>query len=226
MQDVVVVHGHHRRGFGGARDVRLERERVPGARVHVERGGHRARVLGGSGIARLDVDGDDGAGRDVLELDDVAEVDVLVARGFREVNLRWMGCSVSGSVVGWRDVPQMENIVRAWGGRRVGTYRLERGRHALVELVHLERPGLLLGYVILEANLRRSFGKRGGSAKAVEGAARRGSAKARGKELDEFDSSRHDDESGRAPRRGYRSRSSSRCGTSPSTAPNPPSPAW
>ena len=226
MQDVVVVHGHHRRGFGGARDVRLERERVPGARFDMERGGHRARVLGGSGIARLDVDGDDGAGRDVLELDDVAEVDVLVARGFREVNLRWMGCSVSGSVVGGRDVPQMENIVRAWGGRRVGTYRLERGRHALVELVHLERPGLLLGYVILEANLRRSFGKRGGSAKAVEGPARRGSAKARGKELDEFDSSRHDDESGRAPRRGYRSRSSSRCGTSPSTAPNPPSPAW
>ena len=28
----------------------------------MERGGHRARVLGGSGIARLDVDGDDGAG--------------------------------------------------------------------------------------------------------------------------------------------------------------------
>ena len=65
------------------------------------------------------------------------------------------------------------------GGRRVGTYRLERGRHALVELVHLERPGLLLGYVILEANLRRSFGKRGGSAKAVEGPARRGFVKAR-----------------------------------------------
>ena len=54
-----------------------------------------------------------------------------------------------------------------------GAYRLERRRHALVELVHPERPGLLLGYVILEANLRRLGARGDGSARAGE--ERRGS---------------------------------------------------
>ena len=90
-------------------------------------------------------------------------------------------------------------------GARTRAYRLERRRHALVELVHPERPSLLLGYVILEANpaaigCARGWVSEGGrGAKRVHGGPAR---VGRPTNLILRDATRW-----RAPRRGCRSRS-------------------
>eukprot|EP00982_Pelagococcus_subviridis_P006021 29937-Pelagococcus_subviridis.AAC.6 len=50
-------------------------------------------------------------------------------------------------------IPTFRSALNERTRRRRGTHLLERGRHALVELVHLERAGLALCYVVLETHL-------------------------------------------------------------------------
>jgi hypothetical protein len=99
--------------------------------------------------------------------------------------------------------------------RKWRTYRCERLGHASVVLISLQRAGLLLGEVLLGANLRRA--REAGGQRKVGEAPRDEKPVERVKPF--LASSR-----GISPRPRWRSRSSCQPCTCPRSAPRPPSP--